>query len=430
MKKLILKGLLLFALLVAALLPLAPASANTLVTGNGRISGHLLKGTKNKTPVANQSVTLQMAQDQSAQDVSTTTTDAQGAFSFSNLSTDKTINYAIYTQYLGAQYVSDLVSLTDNPVQQVDLTVYDTTSSSANIAITRATVLLHDPVTSQGTITVSEAFFFQNLDNRSYVGALDASKGMPNALRFALPQGARAVTLGTGFNGYQSIQVDKGFATNAAVPPGESQFAFSFEIPYNSANYTFDYEAVYPTVQLSVMLPPDLHATTHTLTAQGGVNLDQRNYTLYTANQLLATHSVAFQLTNLPAPTKSGPPTIFDVGNLWLIGGIVLMLLILGATWLYYRSLRRSAVPAKKRRGATLTTKHGKAVPASTKARKAVEVAEKTEQEQRQLLLQQLLELDKSFEAGKITKTVYRERRAKLKTRLRSLMDEEEAART
>jgi hypothetical protein len=44
-------------------------------------------------------------------------------------------------------------------------------------------------------------------------------------------------------------------------------------------------------------------------------------------------------------------------------------------------------------------------------------------------LLQELLDLDKAFEAGKLSKAVYQERRTKTKARLRNLLKEQEVAR-
>ena len=44
--------------------------------------------------------------------------------------------------------------------------------------------------------------------------------------------------------------------------------------------------------------------------------------------------------------------------------------------------------------------------------------------ESEKALLQELLELDKGYEAGKMKKAVYQERRAKIKAKLRALMGE------
>src|SRR5690242_11341557 len=57
-------------------------------TATGHISGQLLDGSRNKAPVANQSVTLQMAQGNSTRDLVTITTDAQGHYTFSALQAD------------------------------------------------------------------------------------------------------------------------------------------------------------------------------------------------------------------------------------------------------------------------------------------------------------------------------------------------------
>src|SRR5258706_16429399 len=139
------RGMLLIVLLITLLFlfPLT-ASAHTLANGagTGRIYGQLLDGTKKNAPVAGQSVTLQMAQGNNGSDLTKATTDAQGRYTFSGLNTDKTINYAVYTLYQGAQYFTNLVGLSSKPVQQVNLTVYDATTSIGNIAIVQSSVLI------------------------------------------------------------------------------------------------------------------------------------------------------------------------------------------------------------------------------------------------------------------------------------------------
>ena len=171
---------------------------------SGRIFGRLLDGSNKNAPVAGQSVTLQMAQGNAATDLASATTDVHGSYAFANLSTDKTTSYALYIHYQGAQYTSDLVTLNTKAVQQVNLTVYQATTSTADMAVVRATILLHKPDAQKGIVSVSELVIFRNLDLRTYVGSLDASRGKPNALRFSLPHTARNVSLGQGFNGYKA----------------------------------------------------------------------------------------------------------------------------------------------------------------------------------------------------------------------------------
>ena len=395
------------------------SSPSAHAAGPGRIFGQLLDGTNKNAPVARQSVTLQMAQGNTATDLASVTTDARGSYGFGNLSTGKTISYALYIRYQGAQYNSALITLNTKPVQQVNLTVYQATTSTANMAIVRATVLLHKPDAQKGIIPVSELFIFRNLDLRTYVGSLDASHGKPNALRFSLPHTARNVSLGKGFDGYKAIQVDRGFATDAPVPPGDSQFAFTFDVPYTLSSYDFDHTIVYPTVQLALLIPPEIHATSDTLKGQGPVGTNQDTYNLLQANALLANKQVHVQLDGLPAITPATNSTAPNPTTNWLIVVLLIMAIILFGTWFLYRSAHRHA-SRKKRSQQKQQRQHrqqqGKNVSVPAKTAKTAD--------NEQVLLQELLVLDKALEAGKITKAVYQERRAKTKARLRALMSE------
>ncbi len=392
------------------------SSPSAHAAGPGRIFGQLLDGTNKNAPVARQSVTLQMAQGNTATDLASVTTDARGSYAFDNLSTDKNISYALYIRYQGAQYNSALITLNTKPVQQVNLTVYQATTSTANMAIVRATILLHKPDAQKGIIPVSELFIFRNLDLRTYVGSLDASHGKPNALRFSLPHTARNVSLGKGFDGYKAIQVDRGFATDAPVPPGDSQFAFTFDVPYTLSSYDFDYTIVYPTVQLSLLIPPEIHATSDILKGQGPVGTNQDTYNLLQANALLANKQVHVQLDGLPAITPATNSTTLNPTASWFIVVLLIMAVILFGTWFLYRSVHRHASRKKRPQQKQQRQQQGKNVSVPAKTAKTAD--------NEQVLLQELLDLDKALEAGKITKAVYQERRAKTKARLRALMSE------
>jgi hypothetical protein len=311
-------------------------------------------------------------------------------------------------------------------VQKNNLTIFDATTSTKKIAVLSNSILLHTPDAQKGIVTISELYVFNNLDNHTYVGSLNAGSGMPNALRFSLPHTARNVSLSTGFDGYQSVQVDRGFASNAAVPPGISQFAFTFDMPYSQSSYDFDYLVVYPTVQLSLYVPTELHASSDTLASQGIVTADQRPYQLLHAATLSPGKEVHAQLEGLPTVLPNvRASSSSNVNTLWLVAALLVMALIILLTWSIYRS-RHRVVPA------TTAKNNGKAqeqpVQAATSARKAKiasPVAEKTEKEaseRQKQLLQALLDLDTAYEAGKLSKSVYQERRAKTKAKLRILL--------
>ena len=418
-------SMLLCIFVLSLLVLFVPFTAHAASGGNGRIYGQVLDGSKNNTALAGQSVTLQMTQNGMAQDLKSVKTDGQGNFSFSGLATDKSINYSVYMLYQGAQYNTNLLDLSTKAVQKDNLTVYDATTSSKKIAVLSDSILLHTPDAQKGIVTVSELYVFNNLDNHTYVGSLNAGSGMPNALRFSLPHTARNVSLSTGFDGYQSVQVNSGFASSAAVPPGTSQFAFTFDMPYSESSYDFDYLVVYPTVQLSLYVPTDLHAGSDTLASQGIVTADQRPYQLLRADTLSPGKEVHAQLEGLPTVLpKISTSSSSNTHTLWLIAALIVMALILLLTWSIYRS-RHRMIPT-----ATVKTKNNDKAQARPvqPAKSAPLVTEKTEEEiseRQKQLLQALLDLDTAYEAGKLSKSVYQERRAKTKAKLRALMASE-----
>ncbi|GAC1644608.1 MAG: hypothetical protein NVS4B12_09840 [Ktedonobacteraceae bacterium] len=417
--------LLLLSLLAFFLLFPLSASAHAFAD-NGRITGQLLDGTKNNAPLVGQQVKLQEAQGANSRDVSTVTTDAHGNYNFANLATDKTISYAVYKSYQGAQYVSDVVALDTNPTQQLNLTVYEATTSTAKVAVLQNTILMHQPDAQKGIMTVSEIFSFRNLDSHTYVGSFDTSKGKPNALRFSLPGNARNITLGTGFDGYHTIQVDLGFATDAALPPGITQFSFSYQIPYSAASYDFRYVTVYPTLQFSLLIPPTIQVDPGFMTVAGVTNAGDHQYRLFKSEDLLNNDEVHVSLEGLPLSNTS-TANLLNTNTIWLIGGGILLLAIVVIAGYLYSLNRRKKIVATQKRGKGTSTNSATTAAKNAKVQKETPLV--VPKDKKDVLLQELLALDKSFEVGKLSKAVYNERRAKTKARLRAVLNEQEASR-
>jgi hypothetical protein len=407
-------------------------------SNNGRIYGQLLDGTNKNAPLAGKKVTLQVAQGNLGIDLASVTTDANGNYSFPNLSTDKSTSYSVFFTYEGAQYNSPLTVLAGKPVQRVNLTAYEATTSMAQIAVVQATILLHPADAKNGVVPVSELIIFRNIGDHTYVGSLNApaNKGMPNALRFSLPHTANNLSLSAGFNGYQSAQVNSGFATNAAVPPGDSQFSFTFNMPYTASSYDFDYLVNYPTVRLTVMVPVAIHASSASLQSLGPITAYQQEYDLFAANALRNV-DVHVQLEGLPlaslpgsnGPSDSSSSSSPNASLIWLLVGLLAMVGILTLTWFLYNSQLRLATASTKKKGKQSQKRAPvqkpmtvKAANAKTGKMRATTKAQATDEEQ--ALLEALLELDKSYEAGTLKKADYHEQRANIKARLRALLSE------
>jgi hypothetical protein len=287
--------------------------------------------------------------------------------------------------------------------------------STKNIAILQANVLVRNTDPAKGLITVSQVYSFDNLNPKTYVGSLNASTGMPNALLFSLPSGVRNIALGAGFSGYQVLQVDKGFATNAALLPGMNDFSFSYEVPYTTSNYTLPYKTLYPTVSLSFLIDPDLHASSKDLTSAGIVNSNNQVYHSYTATTLVANTPINITLQGLPLAKNTTGSFSLDANAIWLIVGfLVVLALAVLITWGFYRRRARASQRPSEDSGENVT-----------KGRRAKKTASYSDPQQ--ALLQELLVLDNDHSSGKISKAVYEEKRSKTKARLRLLMSEKES---
>ncbi|GCF08323.1 carboxypeptidase-like regulatory domain-containing protein [Dictyobacter arantiisoli] len=384
---------------------------------NGRISGVVVDGSNKQAPLVDQSVTLQMAQNNASHDVSTVKTDKTGKFTFPTVDTDQTITYVIYTQYQGAQYVSNAINFGNSTAKAVTVQVYEATQQMQNIAIVQSNVLVRNPDPAKGIITISQAFSFQNLNPKTFVGSLNASKGKPDALFFSLPAGVRNITLGAGFAGYQVLQIDKGFATNAALLPGSNDFSFSYELPYTQSNYNLSYQTQYPTVALSFLIDPNIHASSAQLTSAGIVNANNQEYHAYKATTLLPAQStITIALSGLAVARSTNGSLAWNAGSIWLIVGILVLAAIIVMTWFLYRA-RRHRVGLQSRAAKT----------SAGKGEKDIAPAETLDPQQK--LLQTLLALDQDYAAGKLNKATYEEKRNKTKARLRSLKSEKESVR-
>jgi len=142
------------------------------------------------------------------------------------------------------------------------------------------------------------------------------------------------------------------------------------------------------------------------------ITADQHPYHLFKASQLLANSQAHLQLEGLPVHKSASTPSTLNTTTLWLIVALVIMLAILGLTWSLLRSYQRKGMKQQTQ----------------SRARAATKGSASTTKDREQALLQELLELDKAFEAGKLPKAAYHERRAKTKARLRAMMSESEVS--
>lgn len=407
---------LLIAFVALAWLAFGAGSPRALADGSGTITGVVQNRTHGNVIVAGQQVVLQLMLGSTTKDVATTTADAQGRFSFTGLD-GATLggSYAVYTRYQGGVFSAGPYDLGANPAQTVTLTVYDATQDSSNLSVSMVSILVRQPDAKHGIVGVGEFLTIHNSGTTAFVGALPSSASgaaMPSLLRFSLPANAVNVTTGVGFFNTEVISVGTGFGAAATVPPGQTEFAFAYDLPYTGTTLSIPYKAEYPTTQVVALVPPTLLVRSASgVTAQGIVSTFGSRYQVYTANDVAHDANLSVNLYDLPQPGER--QDLNTTALLWLTGGIVALLALLLALYLWRGSLAVTLglIPAT-----------APAVDAQAERVGAVDSAD-----ERDHLLRALLACEQRRARGVISEEQFKQEDASLRERLRALLLEEQS---
>lgn len=404
------------ALLAALAIALTLSAPRALAAGgSGAISGVVVNGTHSAAPVAGQQVTLQLTLGSTSKDLTTVTTDAQGRFSFTGLdvaTSDLGGAYAVYARFQGGLFADGPINLAASPTQTVKLAVYDATQDSSALSVSVATILVRQPDVKHGLIGVGEFITIRNSGTTAFVGSLPSTSTggtMPSLLRFSLPPAAQNVTTGVGFFNTDAIQIGTGFAAAATVPPGQTEFAFAYDMPYTGSTLSIPYKAEYPTEQVVTLVPPNLKAHGATgVVAQGVVTAFGSRYQVYTANNVALNGQTAINLYALPLPGETQDMNLSHL--FWLGGALLALLALLLALYLWRGALAVAfgLIPATASVAAPTT-------PGAAEASRAAE---------RDRLLRALLALERRRAAGDMTEERFKQEDADLRRRLRALLAE------
>ena len=93
-----------------------------------------------------------------------------------------------------------------------------------------------------------------NTGDRTYVPGAEPM----NLLRFGLPPGAKGLQIDTSLVGADAIQVDRGFAVPANIPPGEHEVMFAYNFGYEGESVTYDKSYLYGAEMVRILVPYEI----------------------------------------------------------------------------------------------------------------------------------------------------------------------------
>lgn len=331
------------------LLALAASIALALIAAGGAahaqsqlrtVEGVVRNATSGGGAVSDQTVTLHRVTSTGFDDL-TTTTDGTGSFSFNDIEYNPAVSYGVSVRYQDAIYGTDL-DLTNGSPEPVTLTVYDGTSDDGIVSAGSASLLLADADPSDQTLAALEIIRLVNRSDRAYV----PGEGVMELLRFGLPPGASDLVLDTPLIGADYVQVDRGFALLASVPPGEHEIMFSYRFPYEASRFTIEKSYRYGADKVRILAPDEVVSlSSPTLGPPSPVTIGERQYQVVEAEGLTRGAAVSIDLDGLPMAStgqrigNSFPDLRFEYTAPAALVMLMIGLLIYGAVWKTQRAI-------------------------------------------------------------------------------------------
>lgn len=356
---------------------------------------------RNATPeggaVSEQTVTLHRVTSAGFDDL-TTTTDAAGTFSFTDFEYNPAVSYGVSVRYQEAIYGTDLDLSAGSP-EPVVLTVYDGTTDDGIVSAGSASLLIADADPSDQTLGALEIIRLVNTSNMTYV----PGQGVMELLRFGLPPGASDLVLDTPLIGADYVQVDRGFALLASVPPGDHEIMFSYRFPYEASSFTLEKSYRYGADKVRILAPEEVVTISiPSLGEPDPVTIGERQYQVVEGEGLTRGAAVSIDVDGLPMASAGQqigsrlPELRFEYTATAMLVALMIGLLVYGAVW--------------------KTRKTDQSVNASDASDSF-----RSDDDERAVIGTMIDDLNLRYESGSLTESDYRQRLRVLNARLTSL---------
>ena len=262
-------------------------------------------------------------------------TDEEGRFRFDSPPPPPGERLGISIQYQGAVYGA-IVQVVQGLTLPMTITVYDSSSDEKLLEAASASLLFARADKATQTLWALEIVKLVNDNDMTYV----PGPGPMQLLRFGLPPGADDLTVDTALIGADVLQVDRGFAITAPVPPGEHEVMYAYSIPYDGTELDFTKSLPYGAAGLRILVPEEVGG----LSGAGEierVTIGDRPYRLLAGTDLPRGAKVPYRLVSLPQ-ASIGDRVMQGVGRVRLEYSAIVGLGLVMAALIAFALVRRS----------------------------------------------------------------------------------------
>lgn len=382
--------LLLLILAIGLVVLIAPSPAGA--AGDGVISGQLSNGTAGGTVPPSLEISLKTYVNNTETGTpATTTSDADGKFQFTGLSTASAYGYEVVFTYLEVEYTGDRITFgLGETSKTADMTIYETTTSEGvvEIGITHMVLSLE-----ANGLRVTEYTVVNNDGDRAFVGAGPANAdGKKVTIELSVPAAASGVQYGGALMTCCVIPIPGGLADTMAVLPGSKMISLSYVIEVKSSTYKVVRPVRYPTQALYLLVQDsgNVRISSDQLGVGNPLNVEGASYATAYGASLTPGTVIEATISGLPLASKQ---------DAYKWAGLGVVVVAAGAGFGYLAFARKR--PARPH-----------SIPAASAG-----VGQAS-----QRLMDEIAQLDDDLEDGKVSPEVHRELRAQKKKQLIDLM--------
>ena len=262
------------------------------------VTGQVVNGTENSLPPFGLTVTLHK-QGPDTYEEATTITDTKGNFSFENIPLDPEALYGVTIRYQGVVYGTD-IDLRQETLPPLLVTIYETSDDDSLLEVSSSSLLIPQVDKINQDVYALEIVNVVNSSDRTYVPGPQPM----DLLRFGLPPGAKGLQIDTGLVAADAIQVDRGFAITANVPPGEHEVMFSYNFGYEGNSVAFDKSYLYGADNARILVPYEIgDLSSADLGDPGEVQIGEKSYQLIEESDIARESRAALRISSLPQAT-------------------------------------------------------------------------------------------------------------------------------
>jgi hypothetical protein len=313
-------------------------------------------------------------------------TEEDGRYSFEDLETGNDWLYVIDARHDGGLFPGRPLTIPANtsepPVIDTTLRVWDTTTDPASVLVRRDNLFA---VVDEENVGIIESVTIANTTNLAYIGRGEKNTGSAASFGFPLPDSADASTVrieDAPFDVPRLVPTSFGFALTVAIPPGESQVVYSYQVTGGTGTFDLSRTMLYPTLEMSTFAEDPLEIESSRLAPRGEVDLEGRVYRRWSSSDTLDAGDPVQILA-----IASGAP------SWWVFAGAGAgVVLLIVAAFLFTRRRPRAEEEARE-----------KAPP------------------ERDDLVAAIAALDLEFETGTLPREQWEQKRHELKTRLQEM---------